>query len=285
MYDIAVVGSGGFLGAAIERNLVGRGHRVAPVTRRMPVHVGGVVSRVVAGATGVVWAAGGVSPTVAHQQPALVEEELEAFTTSLRALADQPAPPHVVLLSSGGAVYGGGMPPHAESAPLIPGNAYGAYKLHQEQILQSSGLAYTSLRISNAYGPGQTGARGQGVLAVWMKAVLAGQAIQIHGSGAVARDYVYVDDVADAVSRVIETPRLPQTLNIGSGVPTSLDELARRLSAVAGMPVRIDRRPSRGVDPSSTWLNTALAAQALGWRPRVELADGLEQMWRWMRQA
>lgn len=251
----------------------------------MPVHEGGVISRAVAGATAVVWAAGGVSPTIAHEQPGLVDEELASFTASLRALGGQPVPPHVVLLSSGGAVYGGAAPPYTESAPLAPGNAYGAYKLRQEQILTASGLPCTSLRISNAYGPGQTGTRGQGVLAVWMKAVLAGQAIQIHGSGAVARDYVYVDDVADAVRRVIESPGHPQTLNIGSGTPTTLDELAQRLSVVAGtMPVRIDRRPSRGVDPASTWLDTSLAAQVLGWQPRIAFTDGLEKMWRWMRQ-
>jgi len=284
VYDIAVVGSGGFLGGAIERNLAQRGHRVVPVTRRTPLHEDGVLSRSVVGATIVVWAAGGVSPTVAHQQPELVADELASFTASLRALASQPVLPHVVLLSSGGAVYGGAAPPYAESAPLRPGNAYGAYKLRQEQILMTSGLPCTSLRISNAYGPGQTGARGQGVLAVWMKAVLAGQAVQVHGSGAVARDYVYVDDVADAVGRVIESPGRPDTLNVGSGLPTTLDELAQLLSVVVGTPVRIDRHPSRGVDPSSTWLDTSLAAQALGWQPRTTLADGMEQMWRWVRQ-
>ncbi len=287
VYDVAVVGSGGFLGGAIARELASRGHQVAPFTRDDPPLVDGSWVPAAREVASVVWAAGSLSPTVAHERPDVVDAELAAFRDFVDAVVAREAPPRVVLLSSGGAVYGRpGFPPFKEWSEPHPANAYGAFKLEQERILAASHETATVARIANAYGPGQTGRRGQGVLGLWMRAVREGRPVVVHGDGEVERDYVYVDDVADAIARVVERPDAPAVLNIGSGVPTHLSVLLDLLEYVVGPErVRVEHRPARGVDPVSTWLDVTLAREALNWEPSTALADGIARMWEWARAA
>ncbi|WP_169747663.1 NAD-dependent epimerase/dehydratase family protein [Demequina iriomotensis] len=278
---MAVVGSGGFLGSAISADLAARGAAVTGFTRQDPVLVDDALARRAADVPVIVWAAGGITPTVAAEDPAAVDDELDAFRAFARAAAARAVPPRIVLLSSGGAIYGRpALPPYAETDAPQPPNAYGAYKRAQEVALEEAGLDVTVIRIANAYGPLQRGAHGQGVLAIWMREVREGRAITLHGDGAVARDYVHQDDVADLVARVIAHPSPPPLVNCGSGEPTSLSVLLDLLRAVAGDAARVERLPHRGVDPDSTWLDVTLAREALGWEARTPLADGVADMWR-----
>lgn len=142
------------------------------------------------------------------------------------------------------------------------------------------------MRIANAYGPGQRGSRGQGVLGLWMRAVLDGEPVRVYGSVDVERDYVYVDDAADAIARVVERPDAPGIVNVGSGHPTHLGDLLDMLAYVVGPErVRLERLPARAVDPGSTWLDVSLARDALAWEPRTRLADGMARMWEWVQAA
>ncbi|WP_169747735.1 NAD-dependent epimerase/dehydratase family protein [Demequina subtropica] len=280
VYDVAVVGSGGFLGSAITAHLGARGASVTGFTRDDPILADDALAPRAADVPVIVWAAGGITPTVAADDPDAVAAELEAFRAFARAAAARPVPPRIVLMSSGGAIYGRpALPPYGEADAPHPPNAYGAYKLAQEAVLAEAGLDATAIRVANAYGPGQRGAHGQGVLAIWMREVREGRAITLHGDGSVARDYVHADDVADLVARVIAHPAPPAVVNCGSGSPTSLAELLELLRAAVGDALRVEQLPHRGVDPDSTWLDATLAREALGWEPRMALADGIADMW------
>ncbi|MDN4477753.1 NAD-dependent epimerase/dehydratase family protein [Demequina sp. SYSU T00039] len=287
VYDAGVVGSAGFLGGAILRDLRARGLRVSGFTRDHPVLEAGALAAEAASARVLVWAAGGVGPAVAHERPDLVERELETFDTFVAAAMDRDLPPRIVLLSSGGAVYGHPeLPPYREDGPVHPSNAYGALKLEQERILARAHAPSTSLRLSNVYGPGQSGANGQGVLAIWMRAVLAGAPVRIVGDGEVERDYVHIDDVTEAVARVAERPDAPAVLNIGSGRPTHLIDLLELVEYVVGPErVTVERLPGRAADAASTWLDVSLAHEALDWQASVPLAEGIASQWAWMRDA
>lgn len=283
MYDIGLVGADGFLGRAIARRSAASGLSVVPFTRSRPIVQDGTLSPAAAGLPVIVWAAGGVSPLVAAEQPEVAVAELREFTAALRAVASGGRPVRVLLLSSGGTVYGPpSAPPYREAEGVHPHSAYGRYMVAKERILHEE-VGGTALRVANAYGPGQRGVRGQGVLAFWMRAAHEGRPIQLMGSPAVARDYVYVDDVAAAVVAAVEAAAVPAALNVGSGSPTSLEMLLHTLSeVVATRTLDVERLPSRGVDADSTWLDVSLARDTLGWEAVVSLPDGMERMWRWV---
>lgn len=137
------------------------------------------------------------------------------------------------------------------------------------------------LRISNVYGPGQPAAPGQGVIAHWLHALVRGEAIEVFGSFDVARDYVYVSDVCEAVAAAVaRLGALPPVLNIGSSTPTTLGQLINLVQDITGVPcVREVQLGARSFDADSTWLDCTQARIALGWRPTMGLREGIAATW------
>ena len=136
------------------------------------------------------------------------------------------------------------------------------------------------LRISNAYGPGQRLGRGQGVIGHWMAAAARGEPLRVFGDPAATRDYVFIEDVVDAIRLLVlgTSAEVPTVLNIGSGVPTTLGELADLVSSVVGG-AEIEREPGRTFDRHDTWLDVSLAKKAIGWVAGVPLIEGLRRTW------
>jgi UDP-glucose 4-epimerase len=106
----------------------------------------------------------------------------------------------------------------------------------------------------------------------------------VHGDGRQTRDFIYVSDVADAIwrasTREASREKLP-TLSIGSGVATSIVELAGHLSVIAGKTPTLSFTSARKADPRESCLDPAEAKVSLGWSPRVELFDGLARTYEW----
>lgn len=274
VYDVAVVGSRGFLGSAVAAELDRRGAHVGRFTRDRPYVVDGQLAAV---APVVVWAAGRITPAdVSGARAGLAE--LKAFAEAAHRSADLPS---VVLLSSGGATYGPpASAPFAESDRSEPANEYGRVKFAEETELVRSGLDPAILRIANPYGPGQVTRGGaQGVVGAWMRAVLAGQPVTMFGDGSVVRDYIYIDDVAQAVAAAVECEP-GGTINIGSGEGTSLSDLLAQVSlTVAPRQIEVRHEPARGIDPPANWLNVARARTELDWAATTSLQDGLARTW------
>jgi UDP-glucose 4-epimerase len=273
VYDVAVVGSGGFLGGATVTALSASGARVGRFTRDIPLVDGG---KLTARADAVVWAVGAVTP----HDTGLADEQLGALAAFLTAASSAAHVPHVVLLSSGGAVYGPpSTAPFAESEPARPANAYGELKLAEERSLAASGLPHTVLRIANPYGPGQGFRRGQGVVAAWLAAARSQTPITLYGDGSTVRDYVFEADCASAILAAVER-RPDGIVNVGSGVGVTLAELLERvIDTVAPVRVDVERLPARGEDPAGAWLDVRRAGELLNWRPSTSLADGLARTW------
>lgn len=187
----------------------------------------------------------------------------------------------VIALSSGGAVYNAAKPaPYAESSEVHAANDYGKAMLGIEALLAERWPNRVVLRASNAYGPGQPAGRGQGVVADWLDSVQRGQPIQVMGDPRVKRDYVYIDDLTAVLMLAADRDDVPQLLNVGSGIPTSLAELVEAVRAAVGLRIEIEYTPPRSFDAPSTWLDVSLARSALGWRPRIDLATGVGLTWR-----
>ena len=201
--------------------------------------------------------------------------------------AAQAAGTRKVLFASSAATYGTVEHlPADESTPQHPESPYGITKMVTEHYLQywqqGRGLSYTALRYGNVYGPRQDPNGEAGVIAIFAKRFLSGQGIRIYWDGDQTRDYVYVGDVARANLMALEGAD-NEIICIGSGVPTSVNQIYRGLSALTGFEAPIEWQPRRPGDPRDSLFNPAKAAAVLGWRSEVEFGEGLRRTVEWFR--
>ncbi|GGS81306.1 UDP-glucose 4-epimerase [Planobispora rosea] len=283
-----MIGAGGFIGSRLVTALEDAGHPVARFTREHPAVVDGRPAEGLRDAESVFFLATGLSPALAERRPELVSAEHSLFRRLMDAFADEGRRPVLVFASSGGTVYApDARPPYPESAPTGATTAYGRAKLLLERELlgRADAVQPVVVRLSNVYGPGQRIARGYGVLPHWLEAVVSGAPVRIFGDSSVVRDYVHVDDVVGgflAVQRHVANglrDRLPSVVNIGSGVPTSLEELLDIVTVTVGRQITVSREEGRSCDRKGNWLDASLAWRALGWRAEIDLKDGVRQCW------
>lgn len=189
----------------------------------------------------------------------------------------------VVLFSTGGALYG--EPeylPCDEAHPIKPLSVYGASKQALEQytrvIAENNGIDYTIVRPGNVYGPGQNPHGEAGVVAIFGLKMLAGEEVTIYGNGEQERDYVYVDDVVTAAFAATR-PDAPAAgvYNIGSGAPTSVNEIFALLAAETGYERAPVHAPERPGDVHRIYLDTSKARHELGWTPEIDLREGINR--------
>ena len=201
----------------------------------------------------------------------------------------------VVFASSGGVVYDDrGTLPHVEEARKLPVSPYGVSKLASEYYLSAYarlyGMETFCLRYSNVYGPRQNPHGEAGVVAIFGSRIREGQGLTVYGDGAQTRDYVFVGDVAQANLAASRAPAPPSdsidsmAFNVGTGVETSVNQLAAHLIAAAGREVPIARAPARAGELARNALNSAKAARAWGWKPTVQLREGLKLTYDWIRE-
>ena len=194
----------------------------------------------------------------------------------------------VVFASSGGTVYGEtARLPVVESAPKLPASPYGTAKLASEYYLatfsQLYGLETVALRYSNVYGPRQNPHGEAGVVAIFAHRVLAGQPLTVFGDGGQTRDMVFVQDVVEAnlAASQVALPSADgvdgRAFNIGTGIETSVNDLAATLVTIGGRRVEIRHAAERPGELRRNALAVDKAAQGLGWRARVPVGDGLRR--------
>jgi UDP-glucose 4-epimerase len=198
----------------------------------------------------------------------------------------------LVFSSTGGAVYGDFDPaPSRETIEKNPESPYGIAKLSVEYYLayyaRLHELDVVALRYANVYGPRQDPHGEAGVVAIFCERLLSGQAPRINGDGLQTRDYVFVGDVVEAnicaaVNPLPDAARLDaRAFNIGTGVPTSVVELAAALQRVAGTQFAPEFAPHRPGEQLRSFVDTSKARATLGWMPRKTLAEGLDETYRW----
>ncbi len=202
-------------------------------------------------------------------------------TVRLAEAARRSGARKIVNTSSGGAIYG--VPqlyPIAETSPVDPASPYAASKAAAEFYLTSFrhlyGLDCTHIAPSNVYGPRQDPHGEAGVVAVFAKAMLAGQPTKVFGDGGNTRDYVYVDDVVEAFVLAAASGS-GDRFNIGTGVETSDRALHTAVAAAAGVPDDPAFAPARLGDLRRSCLDASKARTVLGWSPRVGLDDGVRR--------
>ena len=189
----------------------------------------------------------------------------------------------VIYASSGGQVYG--VPqytPIDEDHPTDPQTAYGIHKLAVEEYMQlyqrMYGLRTIILRFSNPYGPGQRPYRGQGIVATFLASAREGRPVEIWGDGNSVRDYIYIDDLTEAVEAAIRYDGRTSVFNIGSGTGTTVHEIAEAIERATGTTLAKTCIPSKPADVGINILNCNRAEQELSWKASISLADGIAMM-------
>ena len=163
-----------------------------------------------------------------------------------------------------------------------PNSPYGVSKIAAEHYVSTLGALYgietVSLRIFNAYGPGQDLPPSHPpVIPQLLRQVQSGGSLVILGDGTQTRDFVYVDDVVDAlVAAATATDVNRAVINVGSGQEVSIDDLAARIARIAGKRANVlhNRGQSGGV--SRLVADVQRARQLLGWEPQIDLDTGLQ---------
>jgi UDP-glucose 4-epimerase len=200
--------------------------------------------------------------------------------------------PRVVFASTGGALYGDtSRPPHTEATAKDPDSPYGIAKLAVEQYLGYYGrihaLETATVRYANVYGPRQDPHGEAGVVAIFCQRILADRPLTVFGDGKQTRDYVHVRDVVDATYLAATQPMPPsggldaRAFNVGTGVPTSVLDLAETLRRASGRAAQIEFAPKRAGEQMESYLVVSKATSVLGWRPRVKLEAGLADTFAW----
>ncbi len=190
-----------------------------------------------------------------------------------------------VVLASSGAVYGDQQQqPLSETMVPDPRSPYAVSKLAAEYYVRTIGALWgietVALRVFNAYGPGQPlPAAHPPVVPHFLRQASHGGTIVIHARGAQTRDFVYVDDVIEALVAAATAPTINrQVINIGSGVETSVLDLAQRVLEVMGGGAEWIYKDDQDAGSSRMCADLSLAKAKLGYQPRVSLTDGLQRM-------
>jgi UDP-glucose 4-epimerase len=188
----------------------------------------------------------------------------------------------IVHTSSGGSIYGTPpLYPTPETVPTDPASPYAAGKVASEIYLNTFrhlyGLDCSHIAPANVYGPRQDPHGEAGVVAIFAQALLSGKPTKVFGNGGKTRDYVYVDDVVDAFVKASGDAGGGQRFNIGTGMETSDRQLHSAVAAAVGGPDDPEYHPDRLGDLQRSCLDIGLAERVLGWRPRVQLHDGIRR--------
>lgn len=293
---VLLTGAGGFLGAAVARELTASGHEVSGIglTGRggwpaVDLTEPGAAARIVVDVSPevVVHLAGEASVAAAEADPDRAFRANATTTWNLLEAVSKEAPGAFFVLGSSAAVYGRPDPAIAgrvpESAPVEPVSVYGASKAAAEMV--AGGYAAVSkpavviVRTFNLIGPGQ----GRGVAADLMAAARERRDAReaVRNPGAV-RDFTDVRDAARAFAELAST-RTPGTFNLCSGSAVAISELAEAVNAVTGRGSGSPERAGHGAHEADGQDDILIGdpgrlREAIGWQAGIDLAESLGAM-------
>ncbi|MGV9601306.1 NAD-dependent epimerase/dehydratase family protein [Streptosporangium sandarakinum] len=252
------------------------------------------VRALVSGADYVIHAAAYADVAACTRKPEVAFAANVAGTqTVLQEVRAAPSVKRLVFVSSA-SVYGdparaGGAVEFTEEQPTRPISVYANSKLwgeHQVRLmLTGAATEYTVLRYFSVYGDPQVPKPGSHS---WMVACLAmrahlGLPLQLHGGGHQVRDMVHVDDIAYAtVLALVADQAAGQTINVGTGIATSVRSIAQRIAAHYPGTQLVDTPRPPG-DPLGGYAATGRSQTLLGWRPTITIEDGIDRYVAWLR--
>lgn len=302
-----VLGGLGFIGSNLTARLASAGAQVTAVTPsraryaetaadlealRVRIVEGDLrdaaAMRAVVEGQDVVYHAAGRSGAVASMEDPLADLDVNVRGTLvlLEALRAVNRDAKLVFVGSRLEYGRAGETPTAEEHDVDPLCAYAVHKLAIQQYLRLYAhlfdLRYAVARVTNPYGPGQPSSRtAYGVVNRMIHLALENGALTIYGDGRQRRDYIYVDDVSDALMALGESARSDgRVYNVGTGVGTPIREMAAAITRIAGAG-RIAAADwpalAQQIETGDFVPDISRIEREVGWRPRVALEDGLSR--------
>ena len=201
----------------------------------------------------------------------------------LEAAVKEPVKAFVYASSS--SVYGDAAElPMREPVPLHPVSPYGVSKLAVEKLSYlyqvNHSVPTVGLRYFTVYGPRQ---RPDMAFHRLFRNALDGEEFHLYGDGQQTRDFTYVSDAVEATLAAGERGRPGSVYNIGGGSRVSLLEVIAAIETLTGTKVRLRREPTQKGDMRDTYADTSAAQKDLGYQPKVQLLQGLEAEWEWLK--
>jgi UDP-glucose 4-epimerase len=236
-----------------------------------------------------------VHTTTPHSANVDMAKDLQQNVISSLALFDVARAlgvKRIVFVSSGGTIYGAPEQfPTPETAPGEPITAYGISKLAIEKYLavyeRLYDLQYRILRVANPFGPFQVPVKNQGVISMLISRAINNESIEIWGDGSVVRDYIFVDDVIDALEAAMSDQSNARIFNIGTGRGRSLLEVIGALEGLLHAKLEIDWKQGRPIDVPRSILAIDRARDILKWTPNTSFEKGLQSTvdwWQFLRR-
>ncbi|MGH8581958.1 MAG: NAD-dependent epimerase/dehydratase family protein [Gammaproteobacteria bacterium] len=186
------------------------------------------------------------------------------------------------VFASSGAPIGEAQPPFHEEIPARPVSPYGASKLAGEGYCcaysKSFGLSTVSLRFGNVYGPGSR--HKSSVVAKLTRQALLGQTCEIYGDGTQSRDFIYIDDLVNAVLCAIDRDVAGELFHIATGREHTVAEVVAIISELLGehgITMSIAHGARRTGDVTRNFADTRKAESILGWTPIMDLRGGIRR--------
>ncbi|MDP6408503.1 MAG: NAD-dependent epimerase/dehydratase family protein [Planctomycetota bacterium] len=311
-----VTGGAGFIGSHLVGALVERGERVRvldDLSSGRRENLGGLEVGDVGSGAAVEFLLGDVADpaacrracegvtTVFHEAaqvsvPQSFDAPEESYRTNvmgtLRVLeAARGSGVETVVLAGSSSAYGSeGAVPKEESMLPAPGSPYASGKMAAEHLLrvwgEAHGLRTVVLRYFNVFGPRQVDdSPYTGVIAIFARCLLEGRAPTIQGDGEQTRDFTFVSDVVEANLHAM-TADLPagSVINVGTGERVSINRLWERMAALECSDLEPVSGAARPGDARDSQASIERATSLLGWRPRVDLDQGLGRTLDWYRE-
>ena len=300
MNTCLVTGGGGFIGSHLVERLLAAGHKVRVLddfSTGNPANLAGVRTRIetvqasvtepdkVAAAVGgcdVIYHLAALPSVVQSIADPLGAHAIAATGTLLVLDAARRAGCRRVVYAASSSAYGdqpGAV--RTEDDPLMPLSPYAAAKLAGEHYCACCttvyGLETVRLRFFNVFGPRQDAKNPySGVIALFLEAMSQGRAPTIYGDGLQARDFVYVDNVIEALLQAAQAPlAIGKVYNIGNGRSTTILELVHHLNHLLGTTIEPVHAPPRAGDVRFSEADITRARQDLGYSPAVSFEEGL----------
>jgi UDP-glucuronate 4-epimerase len=190
------------------------------------------------------------------------------------------------LMASSSSVYGhSGHAPFREDAVITqPLSIYAATKVAGEAVAftyaHAYGLSVACVRLFTAYGPRQ---RPDLAIRKFAALILKGEEVPIFGEGKLLRDYTYIEDIVEGITRAAHATGSFDVYNIGNAHPLSIREMVERLAEALGKPARLKYLPAPAGEMQLTHADLTKARQCLGYEPKVSFDEGIRRFAEWFK--